>query len=72
MRFVFFIPFRCLMGTFNNIYYNQTNYYYYSKLQMDKNMKFRESMGDVFALVTKQGQAHVNKALQMVTFPEHL
>lgn len=35
-------------------------------------MKFRESMGDIFASVTKLGQAHVNNALQMVDFPEHL
>lgn len=56
-----------MIKTFNN---NQINFLF--QFQMDQDMKFRESMGDVFASITQQGQAHVNKALPMVDFPENL
>lgn len=37
---------------------------------MDTDVSLRESMGDIFATITEKGQFYLNKAIQLVDFPE--
>lgn len=39
---------------------------------MDTDMSLRESMGDIFSTITEKGQFYLNKAIQLVDFPENL